>query len=392
MISLKVRESRSVLSEMLNWKEEQGRGRCCMLASAAISRIIADLITGSLYTAFLTAATFSVVEIGMFATLRFLSSCFSFFAPVFLERYQKRKWILAALRFAYYLLCLPVLTWIPGAIADRRLMLFMFGAVIFLSGIINNLFLSGYAVWHIRFLPDCIRARYFSSEQILSVFISCFALLPLSALADRLGTATDRMHILAAIRIIGFLIGILDIALLILPQEYPYPRRAAVCFKNIMRIPLKCRSFLLTVLLVAIWDFSNELSRSAWSYHLLNTVGAGITLLNAASVLYAAALILLSPFWRKILKRLSWFRTFSVAALIHIPSYLLCIFVNSRNFHWLYTLVMVIQSVDGVALNLTFMDFKYINTPPEDQTYFISFLLWPKALRHFLGRLPARCF
>ena len=72
-----------------------------------------------------------------------------------------------------------------------------------------------------------------------------------------------------------------------------------------MRIPLKCRSFLLTVLLVAIWDFSNELSRSAWSYHLLNTVGAGITLLNTASVLYAAALILLSPFWRKILKRLS---------------------------------------------------------------------------------------
>ena len=53
---------------------------------------------------------------------------------------------------------------------------------------------------------------------------------------------------------------------------------------------------------------------------------------------------------------------------------------------------MVIQSVDGVALNLTFMDFKYINTPPEDQTYFISFLLWPKALAAFLGQAAGTLF
>lgn len=66
--------------------------------------------------------------------------------------------------------------------------------------------------------------------------------------------------------------------------------------------------------------------------------------------------------------------------------------MNSRNFRWLYTLVMVIQSVDGVALNLTFMDFKYINTPPEDQTYFISFFALAESLAAFLGQAAGTLF
>ena len=94
----------SDLSMIFNWNDERGRGRCCMLASAAIVRIIQDLTTGTLYTAFLTVNNFSIVDAGIISVLPLLASCFAIFSPYILERFPRRKWVLAGGRLTYYLL------------------------------------------------------------------------------------------------------------------------------------------------------------------------------------------------------------------------------------------------------------------------------------------------
>ena len=73
---------RSDLSAIFNWHDERGRGRCCMLGSAAIVRIIQDLTTGTLYTAFLTINNFSIVDAGIISVLTLFRSCCRCWPPV----------------------------------------------------------------------------------------------------------------------------------------------------------------------------------------------------------------------------------------------------------------------------------------------------------------------
>ena len=76
----------SDLFVVFNWKDDRGKGRCCMLASAILSALVTDLTSGTLYTAFLTVNNFSIVDAGVLTFLPLIASCFSIFSPMILER------------------------------------------------------------------------------------------------------------------------------------------------------------------------------------------------------------------------------------------------------------------------------------------------------------------
>ena len=76
---------------IFNWRESRGRGRCCMLASSWILRIIRDITLGALYSAFLSVNGFSMVDVSLLSVLTLLSSFCSGITPFILERFEKRK-------------------------------------------------------------------------------------------------------------------------------------------------------------------------------------------------------------------------------------------------------------------------------------------------------------
>ena len=378
---------------LFRWSTDGGRGRCCMLISVSLSRVISDIISGSLYTAFLTANHFSMVDMGFLASLQLFAACFSIFSPMILERIRRRKWVLAAGRLVYYLLNLVGLSVIPLLTSDSRTRLALFAALLLLSNIINELFQSGYSVWHLNFIPEEVRAQYYSYQQILSVFTASVALFGFSRVADLLRGTPHEAQALFAIRMAGMVLALIDVLVLTLPKEYPYlQRKMKVRLSNLIRLPLRSKKFMLTMLVVAWWSFAASLPVSAWSYHLLNTVGASVTMINFNNILYMLALVLLMRPWQKLLERKSWFITFAVAALCHVPSVLACAFVTAGNYRWLYFLIMLAQGIDGVALNLTWIDFQYINTPIPNQTYYIAFYTLLTNLMSFLGRATGTLF
>lgn len=372
---------------LFRWSTDGGRGRCCMLISVSLTRIINDITTGSLYMAFLTANRFSIVDVGFLASVQLLASCFSVFSPVILERIQRRKWVLAGGRLLYYLLNLVGLSVIPLLADEGRTRLVLFAGLLLLSNVINELFQSGYSVWHLNFIPEELRARYYSCQQFISVLVSSVALFAFSRVADVLRGTPHEARALLAIRLAGMVLALVDVLVLTLPKEYPYlQRERKIRLSNLVRLPLRSRKFMLTMAVVAVWCFALSLPVSAWSYHLLNTVGASVTMVNLNNVLYLLALIFLTRQWQRLLAKKSWFLTFAIAALCHVPSVLACAFVTAENYRWLYFLVMLGWGIDGVALNLTWSDFQYINTPIPNQTYYIAFYTLLNNLMSFLGR------
>ena len=136
----------SDLFTVFNWHDDRGKGRCCMLASAILATLVTDLTAGTLYTAFLTVNNFSIVDAGVITFLPLIASCFSIFSPAILERFKKRRWVLAGGRLAYYVINILGLTALPYLVKDQGAKLFCFGAVVFLASLVNNLFTSGYFV------------------------------------------------------------------------------------------------------------------------------------------------------------------------------------------------------------------------------------------------------
>ena len=92
------------IKEVFDRKDIDGMGRFSMLSSVIICALMGGFTGGNLYTAFLTLHDFSIVDVGIIGVLPLLASCFSVFGPMILERFQKRKWVLAAGRLGYYII------------------------------------------------------------------------------------------------------------------------------------------------------------------------------------------------------------------------------------------------------------------------------------------------
>lgn len=380
----KIRQSEFV--SLLRWQDELGRGRRCMLLSAQLCVPINALVSGTLYTAFLTAHEFSMVDVSKLSLLPTLASCFCIFSPVFLERFQKRRWLLAGGRMAYYVLLFLCLTFLPYVVTDRSARLVCFGVIIFLANLINSLFSSGYTVWHINFIPDSVRATYFSYQQIITNIVSSLSVLLFGLIADSLRGTPHETLILTLLRLFGLVLAALDVFVLSLPKEFPYPRQETrIRLSNILRLPFRNKRFLLTMGVIAMWTLFANITGGGWTYYLLNDVGTGVTVLNINTILYSIGLLLFSTRWRVALSKHSWFLTFARAALMTAPTTLAVSFVTSGNYFWLYPLVGVFRSIIDVGLNLSWAGFPYANTPSTDQTYYLSFYTLIANLSAFLG-------
>ncbi len=391
-MSLKSRIRNSDFVALLNWQEDDGKGRRCMLLSAFLSTIVSSISTGALYTAFLASHDFSIVDTSFLGIIPSLAACFCVLSPVFLERFQKRRWLLAGGKLASYLLNLLCLTLLAVFAKDPQSRLVGFSAILLISNLVNSLFSSGYSVWHLNFIPAKLRARYFSYQQIITTTASLLSLFLFGFLADALKGTPHEATVLTAMRFVALGFALLDVVILSLPKEYPYLKtETTIRLVNIIRLPLRHKKFLMTMLLISMWNFAASFSASSWTFHLLHNIGAGITMTNLFSV-FTIICLFTAPYWRRLIDKVSWFRTFAYCAMLHAPTMLLLAFVLPENYIWLYPISIFIQAFAGVGLNLSWANMPYINTPREDQTYYLSFHSVIGSLGTFLGSTAGAFF
>lgn len=391
-MSLKNHIRNSEFVKLMNWQEEHGKGRRCMLLSAFLSTIVSSISTGSLYTAFLAAHDFSIADTSFLAIIPSLAACFCVLSPVFLERFQKRRWLLAGGRLVYYLLNLLCLTLLAIYAKEPSTRLWGFSLILLASNLVNSLFSSGYSVWHLNFMPVHLRAKYLSYQQIITTIASVLSLFFFGFLADALKGTDYEATILTIMRVVAFLFALVELAVLCIPKEYPYPREEkTIRITNIIRLPLRHKSFALSMAVIALWNFIAAFPSSAWTYHLLESVGTGVTVINLFH-LFSAVCLVTTPFWRNLIHKLSWFQTFAICALFNVPAVFMMAFVNPGNYQWLYVSSIFFQALVGIGLNLAWSNLPFVNTPRTDQTYYLAFYTLTANLGLFLGNAAGAWF
>ena len=379
--------------QLFNFKDEKAKGRSCMLLSAILSSVITWLTSGLFYTSFLMVNGIDIVKIGIISFVPFIANCFSIFSPSILERFKRRKTILALGRVTFYTLNILGITLMPRFVQDPNTKMALFVAIIFLANIVNALFSSGYSVWQVNFIPSEVRAEYFAASTMFVAFIGCGSALVSSMVADALSGSSYQDSIIVIFRYIAFALALLDVFILTRPKEYAYMQtRDKPRFTDIFTKPTKNKKFALTMVIVFTWTLFINVPLSSLNYYLLNNVGVDYTFIYAINMAYPFFLLFFLPPWKKILRKLGWFKTFAYAALLHIPTSLLYSCVTSQTYLWALPTLRLAQHLFGVGLNVAYANMAYINLPKTDQTNYISFHILVVNVASFLGMMAGTGF
>jgi len=367
----------SAFFRVFNLHEEKARGRTAMIASGIIASIAANLTGGVFYSGFLVGFNISLVNIGILSFVPYMASLFCLLSPLVLERFKKRKWLLAGGRILYYTINILGLTLLPQLVKDPGARILGFALIIFFANAVNNIFSQGYSVWHLNFLPEDIRADYFNQSNIINNIMTGAVLIASSAITDALPAGgAEQLHIILVLRYVAYGIAFLDVLMLVLPKEFPYPQTLQKLSPGkVLSLPFKNKKFLLTMSIMVAYTFAANISTPFINVHLIENVKISYSLINGINALYFLVFILFGNIAKRQIARWSWFKTFAIWVMIQAPTFLLYSFVHNvdGSTNWLFITVRLLQHVGGLFITLTYSNFPYINLPEADRTAYMSF-------------------
>lgn len=365
------------LSELLkelffNKEDDRAKGRLVMVGSSVFSNIAAGLSGGVFYTGFLLGNDIHITEIGFLTALPYLCSLLSVFSPLILNHFKKRRLILFFARLCYHTINIIGLTLLPVLVKDPQMKVLGFGAIVLLANCINFLFGTGYSAWHLNFIPGEIRSRYFPVSQCITNFVACSVTVLSSLAADALSGTPRQLEIITMLRYAAYGFALLDLLVLLLPKEFPYPESKLTDPISMLKVPLKNRRFLICCLLYCLYSMCNNLTAGVSNVWLLTTIGVSYTHITFINGIYFLFFLFCSPLWQKKIASSGWLKTFGTAQLALAPTFLLYLFLTPLNCLWLYSLLRILQHAIGTGHNVAAANLPYMHMPEENRTSYIA--------------------
>ena len=365
---LRPRGIASQLRGLYGWRDEKRQGRTIVLLDALLVAVFDVFITGVFYTGFLSMYDIDLVGVGVITFIPHIASCFFVFSPMVLERIKKRKWVLVASKIYFYTMYIIATNLMPLVVKDPHARVVWFAVIVFLAYSVYRIFSAGFTPWFYNFYPEKqeMRAAFISYNQIISAVSSSVMILLGGIIVTAAGAAQNR--VILYFRYFAYVLVIMDVAFQAMAKEYPYPVRAQkVRLKEVFTLSLKYKKFMACMVLMFVWNYISNLNNGLWSYYLLNTVKFPYSTITTASALYPISLVLFTPWWRRLLGRESWIRTFAVGVILFVPTEIYFFFLSPVT-KWLYFPGVIFQHFLSVGLNLSYANIFYMNLPQENAT------------------------
>jgi len=383
-----LRTSIGPFQELFNFQNEESKGRVHSLISTLLSSVYNVFVTGVFYTGFLTMYGMSITDAGILTFIPYFANLFGIFSPKLLSRFPKRKTILLGTRLVYFLLYVVATTVMPQFVQDTDARLTWFIVLVTFAASFNALFSNGITVWLYQFYPENndLRLRYVSLTQICSSIVSGLVTLGSTLLTDAISNSPFQNQLILIFRYLAFFVMLIDTVSLARAKEYPYQDSAQIHLSQVFTLPFKYKKFLLCMLIMFGWNFISNTITGLWQYHLLNHLGFSYSLISCISIIYPFCMLLLSPFWKRIVRRLSWVKALGITfALYGLPEFFYFFLTEDRVL--LFLIPGLFANCIAVGLNLAYGNVLYMNLPKENATAHITFNTIGINLFAFLGLL-----
>ena len=382
-------------SRFRDWTEsrdETSYSRQNILLSNTTSGVVNNLIGGNFFTGFLLLMNADDGFMGIVTMASYLGNLLQVLSPLVIERFSSRKLLLTISRAIIYLFNIVVISLIPFVPSTNKLKLMLILCVVLFINVINALSAPGFAIWHIKSIPDKVRANFFAIFTTVNGIIVYTVILASSAIVDRFKESGNELQGLLVLRGIALFLCLVDLFFLFKIKEYPYqPSDTKVNLVNTLLNPFKEKKYLITVLIACLWNFSANIPGPYYTVYMLKDMKVSYSFLNIINMVNIPALIFLTPLWRKRINSTSWFKTLYFSMGLFLLNYIGLAFVT-RDLLFLYPISVIFSIMITPGINLVFANVPYINIPEKNQTNYIGFYSTMNYLAALLGVLTGKEF
>ena len=372
-------------------KEEYGVARKNMILSGIMLTVSNCLTTGTFYTGFLLAMGIDIVNINLIGILTFVAGFFTFLSPMLLNRFKSRRKLLITLRLIVLLfnnIAITVLPFIPMSLHSKIALLCIF---VFITSAVNTVVSPGFSAWHIEYMGDNqTRPRYLTLETIISAVVSSLMMLlsgQLANLATSLGGEAE-ITFIVILRLVGVIFVLLEIYFQTRPKEPEYHNTdGGTSVAAIFRDPFRYKKFMLTCVVIFLWDFSFYISYSGFATYLLDTLHLSYGTITAVGSLNVFGVLFLTPLWKRFMDHHSMAATLIVTMLIMNSSYLITLFFTPTNVGWMYPIMGILQHIINGGLGVALTNLQWMHLPEKDRTTCLSFSSFVRSICALFGQL-----
>ncbi len=195
-----------------------------------------------------------------------------------------------------------------------------------------------------------------------------------SKLVDSCRAAGNEYAGLLTLRLIAFALVVLDTFVCMRRiREYPYEqRKTRFSIRSLFVLPFREKRYLKTIIIAFMWHFSANIPGPFYQVYLLKDLGVNYSYVMLVNLFNLPAVILLTPVWSRLLRRLTWFQALATAMAFYLLHYLMLSLVTGTTMY-LYPIACILAFVMAPGINLSFTNIPYINMPAENQTVYMGF-------------------
>lgn len=366
MVNLADKFRNSEFRYLFNFNNELAVGRSALYIYNIIITVTNAIISGVMYTAFLTVNGIDIVRVSIITFIPFIAWAFSVFSPMIYSRIKKRRGVLIFNTTFYYTCIILATTVMPGFVSDPAARTVWFAVFLLAGNISNALFSSGAVAWHIHFISDeRSRTGYFAKTNVAVTVVSTVVSISAALSADALAGSPKQAFIINGMRYTAYALALFSTLYLWLrpKAEYPYPEvKKKLKLFDVLREPASDKAFLYTALIFFVYNFIANVNAGSWHYYIMNTLGYKYTAMYTGSIAYSLAYIFLIAKWHGAVKKYDYLKVYLVtvfaSALLEIPMGL-----TRPGTVYIYITTLALQGINLVGTSFINSNLFYINLP-----------------------------
>ncbi len=351
---------------LFNFHDELAVGRSALYIYNILIAITNAIITGVIYTAFLTVNGINIVNVSIITFIPFVAWVFSLFTPLIYSHVKRRRGLLLFNTTFYYSCIVLATTIMPHFVSSPTARTYWFAGFLLAGNISNALFGSGSTAWHIHFISEeRSRTGYIAYTNITNTAVSTIVSITAALAADALSGSPKQALIIEIMRYVAYALALISTFYLWLrpKTEYPYHApKSKVRFLDVIRDPISAKAFRYTSLVLFFYNFVSNVNAGSWTYYVMNTLHYKMIIMYSINIVYSLAYIFMLKWWRRSVARHNYFKVYlfamAVSMLLEIPMAL-----TRPNTVWIYIITSVLQGINLVGTSYIKSNLFYINLP-----------------------------
>ena len=155
----------------------------------------------------------------------------------------------------------------------------------------------------------------------------------------------------------------------LVPKEYPYERSTgdSVRLTDVLTIPFKNKQYILTMLIVFLWNGVGAITGGFWSYYLLDTIKISYLMTYITSIVACIISLFFMKWWRMAIRHFGWVRVMWFNFLLTATAAFLDIFLTPSTV-WIVPIAATISGINLCGAQLTTDNLFYLHMPKNMDT------------------------